>query len=192
MQSIKKALRLDSVSRKARKDRKAAAASEKTRQKALDGQMKDILARGQAYAALGDDSTSSKSLKRQKQEAEFYNRRSLIYAEEMIKLRKMRIVKRVAHVAALGTALGGSIAATVVSHGALAPTLALPGVVLTWALADSAVERRKRKLLREEWRQPAPCALKLYLEKRKDEDEDEDEDEEDEEELGGAIVSYKM
>ncbi|MCJ1402267.1 hypothetical protein MMC11_005487 [Xylographa trunciseda] len=190
MQSIAKALHIDSASRKARNARKAAAASEKTREKALDAQMKDILAQGQFYEALGDDSTPAKTLERRKQE--FYNRRSLIYAEEMMKLRKRRIVKRVAHVAALATALGGSIAATVGSHGVLAPTLALPGVVLTWALADSAVERRKRKTLREEWRQPAPCALQLYLEKRKGEDEDEDEDEEDEEELGGVAASYKM
>ena len=190
MRSIKEALGLDSASRKTRKARKAADAFEKAYEKALDAEMEDLLARGQAYSTSGADATSSESLKRQKQEAEFYASRSRFFTKEMIKLKKRRLAKGVAHVAALATALGGSIAATVASHGVLAPSLALPGVVLTWALADSHTERKKRKALREEMRQPAPGALQLYLKEREGEDGDEEEDEEDREELGGVVASY--
>ena len=68
----------------------------------------------------------------------------------------------------------------------------LLGVVLTWAVADSAVERKKRRALRDEMRQPASSALELYLKKRKGEDEDEDENKEDQEELGDVMASYQM
>ena len=189
MKSIKEALRLDSASRKARKVQKAAEKFEKACNKALDAEMEDILAQGHAYSAPSAESTSPESLKRQKKEAEFYAHRSLVLAKKMMKLKKRRLIKGAAYVAAFATALGGTIAATVGSHGLLAPSLALPGVVLTCAFADTAVERKKRKALRDEMRQPAPVALQLYLKKREDEDSDEDEDEEDQEELGGVIAS---
>ncbi len=192
MCSIKEALKLDSDSRKTRKARKAAEAFEKAYDKALDAEMEDILARGEAYSAHGAESASPKSLTRQKREVEFYARRSLVLAEEMMALQKRRLLKGVAHGAAFATTLGGTIAVTVGSHGLLAPLLALLGAVLTWAVADSAVERKKRRTLRDEMRQPAPGALELYLKQREGEDEDEDEDKEDQEELGNVMASYQM
>ena len=196
MPSFLQALKLDPVSRKQRKARKAVSALEKAYDKARDAEMEDILARGEAYSAPGAESPSSDSPKREKEIAEFYHRRSLVYAKKMIESKNRRLKKRIAHGAALVTALGGTIAATVASHGLLAPSLALPGAVLTWALADSAVERRKRRALKEEMRQPAPGALRLYLEEReeeeREEEEREEEDEEDEEDLGPLVVSCQM
>ena len=192
MRSLKEVLHLDSPGRKTRKARKAAEAFEKAYDRALDAEMEDILARGQAYSALGADLPSSESLERQKREAEFYARRGLFFAKKMIEMKKRRLVKGVAHVAAFATALGGTVAATVASHGLLAPSLALPGVVLTWALTDSAVERKKRKALREEMKQPAPGALQLYLKERQGEEGDGDEDEGDQMELGRVVVPSEM
>ena len=192
MPSILQALRLDSVSRKQRKARKAVEALEKAYDKAVEAEVEDVLARGEAYSALGAESPASESPKREKEIAEFYHRRSLLYAKKMIESKKRRVKKRIAHGAAFVTALGGTVAATIASHGLLAPSLALPGAVLTWALADSAVERKKRKALREEMRQPAHGALHLYLKEREGEDGDEDEDDEGEEELGGVVVSCQM
>ncbi|MCJ1388467.1 hypothetical protein MMC18_001314 [Xylographa bjoerkii] len=192
MRSILEALKLDSASRKTRRAQKAADAFEKAYDKVLDAEMEDILARGQAYPAPNVDSTSSESVKREKRIEEFCNRRSMVLAKKMIELKKRRLKKSVAHAAAFVTALGGTVAVTVASHGLLAPVLALPGAVLTWALADSEVERRKRKALKAEMRQPAPGALQLYLKEREAEDGDEDEDEEDPEEFGGAIAPSSM
>ncbi|MCJ1285006.1 hypothetical protein MMC26_004343 [Xylographa opegraphella] len=180
MPSVLQALKLDSVSRKQRKARKAVEALEKAYDKAMDAEMEDFLTRGQVYFAPSAESMSSDSPQHEKEIAEFYHRRSLVYAKKMIESKKRRFKKRIVHGAAFVTALGGTIAATVASHGVLAPSLALPGVVMTWALADSAVERKKKKALKEEMRQPASGALQLYLKEREGEDVDEDEDEKEE------------
>jgi len=188
MNSIRKALKLDPASRKMRKAQKSTEKFEKACDKAHEAEMENFLARGQAYSASSTDFTSD-SIEHQKKVSEFYAERSFVLSKKMAKLRKRSRMKGVAHVAAFTTALTGTIAATVASHGVLSPLLALPGAVFTWAVADNAVERKKRRALREEMRQPAPGALQLYLKAREGEDDDEDEDEDDETELLGGVLS---